>query len=227
MATEENQEYAFVPYTISNIEPQEQTARANQFFSDMNSRRSVREFDQRPIPRALVETLIRTASTAPSGAHKQPWTFVAIRNHDLKQQIRSAAEKEEKDTYGRRMPEDWKKDLRPLGVDWRKPHITQASWVIVVFAQEYGLDSAGDKSKHYYVKESVGIAVGLFLAAASYAGLSTLTHTPSPMGFLSEVLNRPSNERAYVLIPLGYPHPECRVPDLQRKSLQEVSVWYE
>jgi iodotyrosine deiodinase len=189
----------------------------------MAGRRSVRAFSREPVPWELVENAIATAGTAPSGAHQQPWTFVAVSDPELKRRIREAAEEEERRNYDGRMSDEWLRTLERLGTDWRKPHIEEAPWVIVVFEHAYGLD--GDrKVKHYYVKESVGIAVGLLLASLHLAGLATLTHTPSPMGFLARILERPPNERAYLLVPVGYPAEDATVPELERKRLDAILV---
>ncbi len=183
----------------------------------------MRQFSREPIQRELVENAIATAGTAPSGAHQQPWTFVVVSDPDVKRRIREAAEEEERRNYDGRMSDEWLRALEPLGTDWRKPHIEDAPYVIVVFEQVYGL--AGErKLKHYYTKESVGIAVGFLLAALHQAGLATLTHTPSPMGFLAQLLERPPNERAYLLIPVGYPAPGAEVPDLERTALDAILV---
>jgi iodotyrosine deiodinase len=188
----------------------------------MRSRRTVRHFSREAVPYELVENAIAAAGTAPSGAHQQPWTFVVVSDSDVKRRIRQAAEEEERRSYEGRMPDEWLEALRPLGTDWQKPHIEDAPYVVVVFEQAYGLRADGSKLKHYYVKESVGIAVGLLLACLHEAGLATLTHTPSPMTFLRQILGRPENERPYVLVPVGYPAPGCVVPDLERKSLDEI-----
>jgi nitroreductase len=215
----------FVPYAPPRLGPDEMLRRAVAFRELMDGRRSVRMFARDPVPRAVLEELLAAAGTAPSGAHKQPWTFVAVGDPALKRRMRDAAEKEERRFYEELAPEEWLRDLAPLGTDWHKSHLTDAPWVIVVFAQDYGLGEGGAKRKHYYVNESVGIAVGFFLAAVRSAGLVALTHTPSPMGFLRELLHRPANERAYVVIPLGHPAPGARVPDLRRKRLDEFTVW--
>jgi nitroreductase len=194
----------------------------------MNRRRSVRDFSSKPVDRELIELAIATASTAPSGAHRQPWHFVAISNPETKRRIRIAAEAEERTSYeGGRMPPDWLEALAPLGTDWHKPYLETVPWIVVVFEELYGIDAAGNQSKNYYVKESVGIACGLFITALHNMGLCTLTHTPSPMGFLSEVLGRPKNEKPYILFPIGYAADEAKVPDLQRKTLNEMSEWHE
>lgn len=199
--------------------------RARAIFEEANRRRSVRDFSDEPIPQEAIEWAIRTASTAPSGAHMQPWTFVLVGDPDTKRRIREAAEAEERENYlGGRMNEEWRQALAPLGTDWRKPFLEIAPWLIVVFEQRYGVREDGSHHHHYYVKESVGIAVGMLLSALHRLGIAALTHTPSPMRFLSEVLGRPESERPFVLIPVGYPTENCVVPDLVRKGLSEVMV---
>ena len=214
----------FVPLAFERLSDNTQRARSRRFLDEMRRRRSVRSFSTDPVPFELIENAIATAGTAPSGAHQQPWTFVVVADHEVKRRIRAAAEEEERTSYESRMPDEWLEALRPLGTDWRKPHIEDAPYVVVVFEQAYGRRPDGSKVKHYYVKESVGIAVGLLLASLHEAGLATLIHTPSPMGFLREILGRPENERPYVLIPVGYPAPGCTVPDLARKPLDEILV---
>ena len=194
---------------------------ASNFYTQMEERRSVREFSNMPVSQEIIEKIIQTASTAPSGAHKQPWTFCAIQNPEIKSEIRKAAEKEEYESYSNRMTDEWIKDLKPLGTDWQKPFLEIAPWLIVMFSQT----TATDKSKHYYVQESCGIAAGFLIAAIHQAGLSTLTHTPSPMNFLKKILNRPDNERPYLLLPVGHASENCYVPDIQRKTLNEVAVF--
>ena len=216
----------FIPHPHRRLPAEEMFRRAEEFFAEMQGRRSVRDFSPEPVPRALIELAIRTASTAPSGAHRQPWRFVAVDDRELKRRIRTAAEDEERVNYeGGRFPPEWLEALAPLGTTWEKPHLETAPWLVVVFEELYGVDAAGEKRKNYYVKESVGIACGLFIAALHHMGLATLTHTPSPMRFLGEILGRPANEKAYVLFPVGYPAADARVPDLRRKSLDEVAVW--
>ncbi|MCA9573227.1 MAG: nitroreductase family protein [Myxococcales bacterium] len=201
-------------------------ARAAAFHDRMQARRSVRFFSDDPVPRDLIATAIATASTAPSGAHMQPWTFVAVSEPDLKRRIREAAEAEEHRSYeGGRMPDDWKEALAPLGTDWRKPYLETVPWIVVLFAQKHGFHADGSHKKHYYVKESVGIAAGLFVTALHEMGLATLTHTPSPMTFLSKLLERPSHEQPFILFPVGFPADDATVPDLTRKPLDEVAVW--
>ena len=216
---------ARVPLDFDATPPEESAARAEAFYAEMARRRSVRDFSDRPVPRVLVERAIQTAATAPSGAHQQPWTWAAVSDPALKRRIRGAAEAEERAFYADRAPDDWLDALAPLGTDWEKPFLETAPWLVVLFAQRYGLTEAGERKKHYYVQESCGIAAGLFIAALHQMGLATLTHTPSPMGFLGEVLERPKNEAAMILFPVGYPAPGATVPDLERKPLSEVAVW--
>jgi iodotyrosine deiodinase len=209
------------------LSPDEQRAAAVRFLETMARRRTIRDFAPTPVPFAIIEDAIRAAALAPSGANQQPWTFVVVSDPGLKQQLREAAEAEERESYERRMSEEWREALVHLGTDWHKPHITQAPYVIVVFEQPYGLARGPDgevKVKHYYVKESVGIAVGFLLASLTHAGLATLTHTPSPMGFLARLLGRPSNERPYLLIPVGYPAEGATVPTITKKPLEQVMV---
>lgn len=201
----------------------DQRKRAESFYELMRTRRSIRSFSDRPVPIEVLRNCIATAATAPSGANKQPWTFALVTDPNLKQKIREAAEAEERAFYSGRASQRWLDDLAHLGTDHEKPHLTTASALIVVFAQRYG-DDAGDQ--HYYVSESVGIAVGMLISALHNAGLATLTHTPSPMGFLRDVLNRPENEKAYVLLPVGYPSETCEVPVVTKKPLSEVLVEY-
>ncbi len=196
-----------------------------QHFNFMETRRSLREFSNRPVDQKIIEKIIEIASTAPSGAHKQPWTFCAVQDINIKKQIREAAEKEEYENYHGRMSEEWLKDLAQFDTDWQKPFLEIAPWLIVVFKEVYDV-SAGGKRKNYYVNESVGIACGLLLSAIHHAGLVALTHTPSPMNFLERILDRPSQERAFLLIPVGYPIEHAIVPDLKRKKLEEVFCVY-
>lgn len=214
-----------IPYDHREYAPDEMAARGKHFYDEMARRRSVRDFSDEPVPRALIEWAIKTAGTAPSGAHKQPWTFVAVSDPDVKRQIRLAAEEEERESYGGRMSEEWLRALEPLGTDWRKPFLETAPWLVILFAQRYGLGASGEKEKHYYVQESCGIAAGLFIAAVHQMGLATLTHTPSPMRFLSEILERPANEAPFILFPIGHPAGDARVPQLQRRPVEDVVVW--
>ncbi|MEO0725504.1 MAG: nitroreductase family protein [Bacteroidota bacterium] len=206
---------------------EEMQERAESYLEWIDHRRSIRDFSDRPVPKCVIENLIRAASTAPSGAHKQPWTFCAIANPLLKQQIRVAAEAEEKLSYEKRMSERWKEDLAPLGTDMHKPFLETAPWLIIVFKKAYDVDEEGKRHNNYYVNESVGIACGFLISAIHNAGLVTLTHTPSPMNFLAKILNRPANERAYILFPVGYPADEVYVPNITRKPLEEVSEFFE
>lgn len=218
---------SFVPYQPPRLSPAESLARAEACFERLDARRSVREFSPDPVPRRLIELAIQAASSAPSGAHKQPWTFVAISNAQLKAQIRVAAEAEERESYERRMSEEWRAALAPLGTDWHKPYLEVVPWIVVLFGQRFGLTAEGEQLKHYYVTESCGIAAGMFVAALHEMGLATLTHTPSPMRFLSELLARPSNETPLILFPIGYPAPDAQVPAIERKALERVAVWHE
>ncbi len=192
------------------------------FYDRMSTRRTVRDFSPEPVPYELIEQAIRTAATAPSGANQQPWHFVVVADPELKRQIREAAEAEERENYEHRFPPEWLEALAPFGTDANKPFLETAPYLIVVFALNHGLTPEGAKIKHYYVQESVGIATGFLLTALHMAGLATLTHTPSPMGFLTKILNRPANERPFLLIPVGYPAPEAQVPELTKKPLSEI-----
>ncbi len=219
----------FEPLTFARLGETEQSRRSEEFARRMLRRRSVRHFSREPVPIGLIENAIRVAGSAPSGANQQPWTFVIVSDADLKRKIRIAAEAEEKESYQRRMSQEWLDALAPLGTDWRKPHIEDAPYVIVVFRQAYGLRldaNTGEERRyrHYYSEESVGIAVGFLLAALHISGLATLTHTPSPMKFLSEILDRPANERAFVLIPVGYPAAEAQAPAIRKKPLEEIMI---
>jgi nitroreductase len=199
--------------------------RSEEFYLSMNKRRSVREFSSKPIPKEIIENIVKTAATAPSGAHKQPWTFCVISNPDLKKKIREAAEKEEYESYQNRMSDQWLKDLEPIGTDWKKPFLETVPYIVVVFKKIYD-EEEGQKKTNYYVNESVGIACGFLISAIHQAGLATLTHTPSPMNFLSEILERPKNERPFLLLPVGYPAEETYVPKLDRKGLNEIAEFY-
>jgi len=218
-------EYPFVPLEFRSRPPAEMQERAEAFMAEMRLRRSVRMFSDEPVPRGLIEIAVETASTAPSGAHKQPWHFVATDSAELKARIRAAAEEEERVNYlDNRMNEEWQEALAPLGTDHHKEFLEVAPWIVVLFEERY--ETRGDeRRKNYYVKESVGIAAGMFITALHHMGLVTLTHTPSPMAFLREVLGRPENERPFVLFPIGYPLPGALVPDLERKSLDRISTF--
>lgn len=200
-------------------------ARASAFYSEMDGRRSVRAFSSDPVPQRLIEQAILAASTAPSGAHQQPWTFVAVSDPETRRRIRFAAEAEERRSYENRMSMEWLDALAPLGTDWQKPYLETAPWLVVLFEQIHGTFPDGTHKKHYYARESVGIAAGMFITAIHHMGLATLTHTPSPMGFLTTILERPRSERPFVLFPVGYPAADATVPDLVRKPLSEVAVF--
>jgi len=219
-------DFPFVPYEAQRMSPDETAVLALAYLHFMQQRRSVRDFSDQAVPRTVIENLVMTAASAPSGAHKQPWTFCIVGDPVIKCQIREAAEKEEFDSYNGRMSPEWLEDLAPLGTDWRKPFLETAPWLIVVFRKSYEIQPDGRQRKNYYVQESVGIACGFLLAAIHHAGLVTLTHTPSPMNFLQKILHRPENEKAFLLLPVGYPAPDARVPDLRRKKAEEVLIWY-
>jgi nitroreductase len=218
--------YPFIPLEFERLPADEQLRRATEFEARMKSRRTTRQFSPDPVPFELIETAIRIAARAPSGANQQPWSFVVVSNPEIKRQIREAAEAEERESYERRMPDEWLQALAPLGTDWHKEFLQIAPYLIVVFRQDYGLKREADgserKVKHYYVQESVGIACGFLIAALHWMGLATLTHTPSPMGFLARILNRPPNEKPYLLLPVGYPAPGAEVPDIPKRPLSEV-----
>ena len=217
------------PLVFERLAPETMIARSRAHAEAIERRRSVRQFSTEAFPLEIVDDAIRAAASAPSGAHQQPWTFVVVVDAELKRQIRAAAEQEEIQNWQGRMPDEWLAALAPLGLDWHKPHLTDAPALIVVFAQRWGLvPTAGGgtrRVKHYYVDESVGIAVGLMLTTLHLAGLATLTHTPSPMTFIRELLGRPPNERPFVIVPVGYPAADAQVPDIRRKPLDEVRVW--
>ncbi|MFK7797374.1 MAG: nitroreductase family protein [Aureispira sp.] len=215
----------FLPHSRPIISDEQLAQNAQSFYQEMKTRRTVRHFSSRPIPRAVIEHIIRTASTAPSGANKQPWSFAVIESPDMKSSIRAAAEKEELKNYTGRMSQEWLDDLAHLGTDEIKPFLEEAPYLIVVFKKAYDITPEG-KKKNYYVNESVGLAAGFLLAAIHQAGLCSLTHTPSPMNFLEQLLERPKNERAILLIPVGYAAEDATVPNITRKPLEEVSTWY-
>ena len=198
---------------------------ARSFYEEMDRRRTTRHFSSEPVPRELVEYAIRTAGTAPSGAHQQPWSFVAVSDPGLKLRIREAAEEEERDFYRGKAPAEWLEALLPLGTDEHKPHLTDAPWVVVLFRKLHGTNPDGSRRTFYYTQESCGIAAGFFIAAIHRMGLVTLTHTPSPMGFLRELLGRPASEKAMLVMPVGYPAADARVPEMGRKPLDEIAVW--
>ncbi len=200
--------------------------KATSFYTFMDERRSCRDFSDKPIPKTVIENIILAASTAPSGAHKQPWMFCVVSNPEIKKQIRIEAEKEEFESYNSRMPEEWKKDLLPLQTDWKKPFLEIAPYLIIVFKKSYDVDFEGNKTNVYYANESCGLACGFLLTAIHNAGLVALTHTPSPMNFLTKVLNRPANEKPFLLIPVGYAAEESWVPDIERRSIDTIAKFY-
>jgi iodotyrosine deiodinase len=223
--------HSFIPLEFEHLSREEQVSRAREFELRLRTRRTVRHFSPRPVPRQLIEAALRVASRAPSGANQQPWRFVVVSNPEIKRKIRAAAEAEERDNYERRFPQEWLDALAALGTDWHKEFLESAPWLIVVLRQDYGIDRNSDgnerKIKHYYVQESVGIACGFLIAALHWMGLATLTHTPSPMGFLTQVLKRPANEKPYLLLPVGFPAERAEVPDIAKKSLNETALFVE
>jgi iodotyrosine deiodinase len=220
-------EHYHISYTNElNLSEEELIAESENILLDFNKRRSLRFFSEKSFPAKVIENLVMAASTAPSGANKQPWTFCVVSSPELKKQIRIAAEEEERISYESRMSEEWKQDLKPFATDWQKPFLEIAPYLIIVFKRAYEFEIGGMKHQNYYVNESVGLACGFLLTAIHKLGLVALTHTPSPMDFLTKILERPSNERPYLLIPVGYPTEDATVPDIQRKNKQDVLVWY-
>ena len=217
----------FIPLDWNQLPKQEMEERANALFQKMNSRRTTRHFSKEKVPRELIEKAIMCGSTAPSGAHLQPWTFVAVSNSEIKSKMRNAAELEEKKTYTERMPEAWQEVLQPLGTDAVKEHMTDAPWLVVLFRQSKRVRENGEQGPTYYSTESCGIAAGMFIHAIHNMGLVTLTHTPSPMGFLREILDRPNHEHAMLVMPVGYPADDAKVPDISRKEFADVAVFLE
>lgn len=215
----------FEPLDFQQMDEAEGRGRVRHFLAEMRRRRTVRDFSSRAVPRTIIEDAVMTAASAPSGANQQPWTFVCICDSAVKAKIRVAAEEEERSFYEGRAGEEWLSALAPLGTGWQKPFLETAPWLIACFGQRYGVAPDGKHIKHYYVPESVGIAMGFLIASLHQAGLATLTHTPSPMGFLNEICGRPVHEKAYVLLVAGYPAENCRVPKIAKKTLGEVSVW--
>lgn len=215
----------FIPYELPEYSSVELISKSGQYLEFMNKRRTVREFSDREVPAEVIQNIIMTASTAPSGAHRQPWTFCAVSDKTVKSQIRKAAEEEEYESYHGRMPQEWLDALKPFGTDWQKPFLEIAPWLIIIFKKPYDIVE-GRKVNNYYVNESTGIAAGFLLAAIYNAGLAGLTHTPSPMNFLGSILKRPENERPFLLIPVGYLAESTKVPDLKRKPIEEVAVFY-
>jgi iodotyrosine deiodinase len=217
-----------IPYSPAFLLNETELEKNSQsYYQDLDKRRSVRFFSDKSIPKNVIKNLIMAASTAPSGANKQPWTFCVVSNPSLKKQIREAAEEEEYKSYNGRMSAEWLSDLEPIGTDWQKPFLETAPYLIIVFKRVYELEEIGHKHPNYYVNESVGLACGFLLTAIHEIGLVALTHTPSPMDFLTKILNRPTNERPFLLIPIGYPANDATVPDISRKPADEVIAWYE
>lgn len=216
----------FIPYSPLSFGESEMLQRAVAFRQLLEQRRSIRAFSDRPVDRKLIEEAILTAASGPTGANKQPYRFAVIENAELKAKIRAAAEAEEKENYERRFPQEWLADLQPFGTDWQKDFLTIAPYLIVVFSISYTIDAAGNQHKNYYVQESVGIAAGMLITALHNMGLCTLTHTPSPMGFLQKLLERPSNEKPILLLPVGYPAAGVEVPNIAKKPLGELALWY-
>lgn len=219
--------HPFIPYTVPSYSDEETLKRSAEFYEFMNKRRSVRDYSDKDIPREVIENIVKTAGTAPSGAHKQPWTFCIIRSKDLKHQVRELAEEEERKNYAGRMSERWLKDLEAFGTDPVKEFIDIAPWIIIVLKRSFDYDEEGNKTQNYYVNESVGIAAGMLISAIHNAGLVTLTHTPSPMNFIAKALKRPDNEKPFLLLPIGYPAENCSVPDIKRKELEDIAIIYE
>lgn len=216
----------WIKYEGLQVADNEIIDRSRSYYELMDKRRSVRVFSDKAVPMEVIENIVKTASSAPSGAHKQPWTFCVVSNAEIKKQIRAAAEEEEYTNYHGRMSDDWLEDLKVFGTDWNKPFLEIAPYLIIVFKKTYDLDEKGARTKNYYVNESVGIACGFLISAIHNAGLVTLTHTPSPMNFLQKILNRPDNERAFLLLPVGFPADGVEVPCLDRKSLEDTMVVY-
>ena len=212
-----------IKYLGNSVQKFEENELWQSFSQSILRRRSLRFFSNEEVPESVIQELITIASSAPSGANKQPWHFVAVQDPEVKRQIRHAAEEEEKAFYGGRASEEWLEDLKPFGTNWQKPFLEEAPWLIVVFRKNYDINQHGEKSKNYYVQESVGIACGFLIAAIHAAGLVTLTHTPSPMGFLSKILKRPQNEKPFLLLPVGYAADGATVPNIQKKGLKEIS----
>lgn len=219
--------HGFVPLDWNELSKEEMEKRATALFKSMNSRRTTRHFSSKEVSRDLIESAIRCGASAPSGAHLQPWTFVAVSNSEIKKLMREAAEIEENKTYSERMPEAWQEVLKPLGTDAVKQHMTDAPWIVILFRQSKRVRSNGEVGPTYYSTESCGIAAGMFIHAIHNMGLVTLTHTPSPMGFLRDILQRPSHEHAMLVMPVGYPAGDAEVPDISRKPLEEVAVFIE
>jgi iodotyrosine deiodinase len=218
--------YPFVQHIKKGYDEIVMIEKAASYYSFMNERRSCRDFSNKPVPLSVIENIVLAASTAPSGAHKQPWTFCVVSNPRIKHEIRIEAEKEEYESYHSRMPEEWKKDLLPLQTDWNKAFLEIAPYLVIVFKKSYDIDADGNKANVYYANESCGLACGFLLSAIHNAGLVALTHTPSPMNFLSKILDRPANEKPFLLIPVGYAADDCWVPDIERRGLDMVAKFY-
>ena len=215
----------FLPHEFTRLPLAEMRERANAFHAEIHRRRTVRDFSDEPVPRDVIECCLRAAGCAPSGANQQPWRFVAISNPATKRIIRDAAEAEEREFYDRRVTEEWRAALAPLGTDASKPFLDTAPWLIAIFYEAYSVSAAGEREKRYYPMDSVGIATGFLVAALHHAGLASLTHTPSPMAFLNQILGRPDNERPFVLLVVGFPAANATVPAISRKSLDEIAVF--
>ena len=226
MSQRESGQEGFIEMNFQEVSAAEMLERANEYFNRMNDRRTTRHFSRKEVSQDLIELAIKTAGTAPSGAHLQPWTFVAISDFEIKSKIREAAEKEERKFYEERMPDEWAEVLRPLGTDHVKKHLTDAPWVVVLFRHSKRVKKNGKFAPTYYSQESCGIAAGMFISAIHNMGLTTLTHTPSPMGFLRELLNRPEHEHPMIVMPVGYPAKDAKVPDISRKKLEEISYFH-
>jgi len=226
MKTKRIKQHTHVFHDAPQYNEAEAVAISRAYYQWLDTRRTVRDIADDQIPKEVIENIIMSASTAPSGAHKQPWTFCVVSSSEIKKEIREAAEKEEYESYIRRMSARWKEDLEPIGTDWKKPFLEEAPYLIVVFKKVYEKDDKGEKHNNYYVNESVGIACGLLIAAIHHAGLVTVTHTPSPMNFLQRILERPENERPFLLLPVGKAKGEVYVPDLKRKKKEEVIKFY-
>ena len=219
-------EHPYIQYEHKQYTEEEILERSKSYYEFVNSRRSIRDFSPRPVPQEIIENIILAAGTAPSGAHKQPWSYCLISSAEIKSKIRTLAEEEEKRSYGGRMSEQWIQDLEPLGTTWEKPFLDTVPWIIAVFRKIYDVDEDGKKRLNYYVNESIGISVGFLLAAIHHAGLVALTHTPSPMNFLTQILDRPENEKPYLLIPVGFPEENATIPDIARKPLSGILSHY-
>lgn len=217
------QKTVYMPLDFKKKTEEEMLAASSEFYKEIKRRRTVRDFSNKMPPKEVIENALLAAGTAPNGANLQPWHFVVVSDPKLKKRIRDAAEEEEKEFYSGRAPQEWIEDLSHLGTNWQKPHLTDAPYLIAIFAQNYGLNADGSKKKHYYVQESVGIATGFLITALHNAGLATLTHTPSPMNFLNDILKRPKNERAFLLLVVGYPKDDVTVPTITKKALAEIA----